>query len=125
MKNRLLKFSLLLFFIFYSSNLFSQDDILKEKSIFWEITPKDGGKPSYLYGTMHVSKKVAFRLPEKFYEAIEASDIVALESDPSKWNEGLESSKELQELFEMYNLNRYGRGMDGNYYENSYGLSPL
>jgi uncharacterized protein YbaP (TraB family) len=42
-------------------------------------------KPSYLYGTMHVSKKVAFRLDDVFYKALNESDCIALESDPRTW----------------------------------------
>ncbi|EDP97082.1 hypothetical protein KAOT1_18003 [Kordia algicida OT-1] len=42
-------------------------------------------KPSYLYGTMHVSKKVAFRLDDVFFKALEEAETVALESDPTTW----------------------------------------
>jgi uncharacterized protein YbaP (TraB family) len=34
---------------------------------------------------MHVSKKVAFRLDDVFYKALNESDCVALESDPTTW----------------------------------------
>jgi uncharacterized protein YbaP (TraB family) len=34
---------------------------------------------------MHVSKKVAFRLDDVFFEALEAAETVALESDPTTW----------------------------------------
>ena len=36
------------------------------QSLLWEITGNGLDKPSYLYGTMHVSKKVAFRLDDVF-----------------------------------------------------------
>ncbi|MFP4844663.1 TraB/GumN family protein [Winogradskyella sp. PE311] len=55
------------------------------QSLLWEITGSDLEKPSYLYGTMHVSKKVAFRLDDVFYKALNTSDCVALESDPTTW----------------------------------------
>lgn len=59
----------------------------KYQSLLWEITGNGLEKPSYLYGTMHVSKKVAFRLDDVFYEALNASETVALESDPTTWPE--------------------------------------
>lgn len=55
------------------------------QSLLWKITGNGLEKPSYLYGTMHVSKKVAFRLDDVFYKALENSDCVALESDPTTW----------------------------------------
>ncbi|WP_452599236.1 TraB/GumN family protein, partial [Pontimicrobium sp. MEBiC01747] len=58
---------------------FSQE---KQKSLLWEISGNGLEKPSYIYGTMHVSKKVAFRLDDVFFEALENSESIALESDP-------------------------------------------
>jgi uncharacterized protein YbaP (TraB family) len=97
-----------------------------EKSVFWEITPKQGGKKSYLYGTMHVSKKVAFRLPNALYEAIKSVDKVGLESNPEYWNEELERSEDLQDLFGLANAGMAG-AMDYNksYYAKLYGLNPV
>lgn len=57
----------------------------KYQSLLWEITGNDLEKPSYLYGTMHVSKKVAFRLDDVFYKALNESECIALESDPITW----------------------------------------
>lgn len=57
----------------------------KYQSLLWEITGNGLEKTSYLYGTMHVSKKVAFRLDDVFYKALNESDCVALESDPITW----------------------------------------
>lgn len=75
------KFACLLFVLF-SIACFSQQ---KYQSLLWEITGNGLEKPSYLYGTMHVSKKVAFRLDDVFYKALNESDCVALESDPTTW----------------------------------------
>ncbi len=57
----------------------------KYQSLLWEITGNGLEKPSYLYGTMHVSKKVAFRLDDVFYKALDESECIALESDPTTW----------------------------------------
>lgn len=59
----------------------------QENSLLWEISGNGLQQPSYLYGTMHVSKKIAFRLDDVFYDALLSSDVVALESDPSTWLE--------------------------------------
>lgn len=56
-----------------------------QNSLLWEISGNGLEKSSYLYGTMHVSSKVAFRLDDVFFEALNKSDYVALESDPSDW----------------------------------------
>ena len=50
----------------------------KYQSLLWEITGNDLEKPSYLYGTMHVSKKVAFRLDDVFYKALNESECIAI-----------------------------------------------
>ena len=51
----------------------------------WKITGNGLSNPSYLYGTMHVSRKVSFHLSDSFFLGIKNSDIIALESDPSTW----------------------------------------
>ncbi|EPR72280.1 hypothetical protein ADIWIN_2780 [Winogradskyella psychrotolerans RS-3] len=72
--------SLLLFL--FTIVAFSQQQY---QSLLWKITGNGLKKPSYLYGTMHVSKKVAFRLDDVFYKALDQSDCIALESDPTTW----------------------------------------
>ena len=57
----------------------------EENSLLWEISGNGLKERSYLYGTMHVSKRIAFRLDDVFYEALDQSDIIALESDPETW----------------------------------------
>ncbi len=59
----------------------------EKNSLLWEISGNGLQKTSYLYGTMHVSKKIAFRLDDVFYEALDKSEKVALESDPASWLE--------------------------------------
>ncbi|MES2772817.1 MAG: TraB/GumN family protein [Bacteroidota bacterium] len=72
------------------SIIFSQPSkgaLKKYTSILWEITGKGTQKPSYLFGTMHVSNKMVFNLGDSFYHAIEAVDNVGLELDPGYWQE--------------------------------------
>ncbi|MCK0155877.1 TraB/GumN family protein [Cellulophaga sp. F20128] len=70
-------------FLILSFSLTAQE----KNSLLWEISGKGLTQSSYLYGTMHVSKKIAFRLDDVFYESLLKSDIIALESDPATWLE--------------------------------------
>jgi uncharacterized protein YbaP (TraB family) len=54
-------------------------------SLLWEISGKGLKKPSYLFGTMHVSSKMVFHLSDSFYHAIRGCDEVALELNPHYW----------------------------------------
>ncbi|MEW4922461.1 TraB/GumN family protein [Algibacter sp. 2305UL17-15] len=96
-----------------TASLFSQD-----KSLLWEISGNGLEKPSYIYGTMHVSSKVAFRLDDVFFEALNKSECVALESDPTQWlkymHEDSGFNDNVDDLF-------YGN----NFYSSLFRLSPL
>ncbi|MBP6623594.1 MAG: TraB/GumN family protein [Chitinophagaceae bacterium] len=121
---RSLLLAIVIIFSFFTSS--AQKPKVFEKSIFWKITPKEGGKPSYLYGTMHVSKKVAFRLPEEFYDAVKSVDFVALESNPENWTEEIEKSGDLKELLTLSSMGLKNNNMYGSsFYEYSYGQKPL
>ncbi|RKN82645.1 TraB/GumN family protein [Ulvibacterium marinum] len=70
-----------------SFSIFPQE----ENSLLWEISGNGLEQSSYLYGTMHVSKRIAFRLDDVFYQALDKSEVVALESDPDTWLEADEN----------------------------------
>jgi uncharacterized protein YbaP (TraB family) len=57
----------------------------KYGSLLWEITGNGLSKPSYLFGTMHISNKMVFHLSDSFYHAIKNVDVVAIELDPEQW----------------------------------------
>ncbi len=57
----------------------------QQNSLLWKITNPNTQKTSYLYGTMHISGRLAFHLGEEFFDAIESTDAVALESNPIIW----------------------------------------
>jgi uncharacterized protein YbaP (TraB family) len=61
------------------------------QGLLWKITGNGLEKPSFLYGTMHVSDKVAFHLSDSFYKAIESVDIVSLEINPETWMQTMTS----------------------------------
>lgn len=76
-----LKPILLLFILFLAgTDLHAQSD-KRQKGLLWQITGNGLKKPSYVYGTMHVSQKIAFHLGDSFYIALSKSDVVALEQD--------------------------------------------
>ena len=99
--------------LFLSGLLSAQDN----NSLLWEISGNGLDKPSYLYGTMHVSKKIAFRLDDVFFEALNKSEIVALESDPDTWLD-----KHIEEGSDGYG---FGYGFDSRgFYMDSFTLTP-
>lgn len=66
---------------------YAQD--IKYQGLLWEITGNGLEKPSYLYGTMHVSRKIAFNLDDIFFESLNKADMVAVESMPDAWVDDL------------------------------------
>lgn len=94
--------------LFSFSVCFSQPTKIPPKnypSLLWEITGKGMNKPSYLFGTMHVSSKMVFNLSDSFYLGIKNADVVALETDMGTW----------QDDFSRYDL-------DGSSYNFDYNL---
>ncbi len=88
--------------------IFSAD--AQTKSLLWQISGNGMSKPSYIYGTMHVSDKIAFHLTDSFFIALKNADIIALESNPETWIEndfGKSSSSNQQN-----NSNYYGEYYD-------------
>lgn len=85
------RFPLFLFACFSFFLLQAQPRIKEKKypSLLWEITGNGTKKPSYLIGTMHVSSKIAFNLPDSFYIAVKNAQVVALETNPETWQEDM------------------------------------
>src|SRR6218665_1417225 len=71
-------------------------------SLLWEISGNGMRKPSYLFGTMHVSSKLAFHLADSFYIGIRNADVVALETNPESWQEDMSK-------YDLGERNEYGR----------------
>ena len=93
----------------------------KYQSLLWEITGNGLQKPSYLYGTMHVSKKLAFHLTEAFFQDLKSTDIVALESNPETWLEELmnDSKGAISNNFYKKYLMKYSR----DFYKDAFGFT--
>src|ERR1700733_11392837 len=83
----LLKVSIIALFLLVTFSAFSQKKQIHKKypSLLWEITGNGLKKPSYLFGTMHVSSKLVFHLSDSFYYALKSVDEVSLELNPDVW----------------------------------------
>lgn len=77
--------TLVLLFLFFTGAVYGQKKAAKYPSLLWEITGNGLTKPSYLFGTMHVSSKMVFHLSDSFYLALKSVDAVALELNPDQW----------------------------------------
>lgn len=93
----------LMLFVLLSGTIYAQTQP-REKALLYRISGNGLQKPSFLYGTMHVSNKLAFHLSDTFFNAIKSVEIVGLETDPSKWFEQMLISKYYQpsNLFDGY-----------------------
>lgn len=90
----------------------------KYQSLLWKISGNGLEKDSYLYGTMHVSSKVAFRLDDVFYSSLLASEVVALESDPTTW---MEHNYEMMDAMSSYDMG-FGYGQK-DFYAQRFGFN--
>jgi len=82
----------------------------KEKSynsLLWEITGNGLQKPSYLFGTMHISNKMVFNLSDSFYMAIRNADVVAIELNPDQWQSELPRMNKQGDIYKYYNAVYY------------------
>ncbi|HVU55606.1 MAG TPA: TraB/GumN family protein, partial [Puia sp.] len=82
----------------------------KYPALLWEITGNGIKRPSYLFGTMHVSSKLVFHLSDSFYQGIRNSEMVALELDPQVWQDQLFRYQKMQT-----NLRFYTQGAPGDF----------
>ena len=82
---------------------FAQKDTQKKyPSVFWEITGNGLKKPSYLFGTMHVSSKLAFHLSDSFYNAIQSVNAVALELNTDTWQRQMVYLDQVKQNYNRY-----------------------
>lgn len=88
----------------------------KNNSLLWEISGNGLENTSYLYGTMHVSNKIAFHLGDSFFLALDKAKKVCLESDPSEWIDYVYGSK-------SKNNHTYSNNNENNFYKNIVDIS--
>lgn len=87
------------------SGMFAAPSFAQKKqypSLLWEITGNGLKKPSYLFGTMHVSSKMVFHLSDSFYQAIRGVDVVALELDPERWQDQMMRLQDIERKITRY-----------------------
>lgn len=102
-------------------SVFAQQKQENYNSLLWEISGNGLTEKSYLYGTMHVSSKIAFQLSDPFFKALENADMIALESNPENW---IENFSDLGLLNQMSRL--MPRGSSGeNYYSPLFSYTEL
>lgn len=87
---------LVVFFLSLIALSVSAQSPKKYQGLLWEVTGNGLKKPSYVYGTMHVSSKVAFHLDDSFFIAIENSDAVALEINADSFMADLMRSERME-----------------------------
>ena len=91
----------------------------KYPGLLWEITGNGLSKPSYLFGTMHVSSKMVFHLSDSFYLALKSVDAVALELNPDIWQAEMVAMNRIKQ-----NYSKFVRAPKGDYItENSFRIS--
>lgn len=106
--------------LFCYSTSFSQAPTYQ--GLFWKITGKGLEKPSYLYGTMHVSDKVAFHLSDSFCKAIESVDVVSLEINSETWMQTMTSEDYVAD--NMGNaFSTRGKNRDAGFYKSIFELA--
>lgn len=103
----LLSLSRKVLFVFILINLFTVSSQEKYQSLLWKIEGNGLSKPSYLYGTMHVSSKIAFNLGDEFFEALSSADAVALETNPEVWLDFYRGEDLMEASKRVYNQRNY------------------
>lgn len=112
-----LRIKLLCILLLFGVTGFSQGN-LKYPTLLWKISGNGIKKEGYLYGTMHVSNRVAYHLSDQFFGALKSADVVGLETNPSEWLNNMELTGELSKASGVGLYNPYG----GNFYKIVFGM---
>ncbi|MBA3665803.1 MAG: TraB/GumN family protein [Bacteroidetes bacterium] len=108
----------LILFLVLPTLIFSQHS-KKYPSLLWKISGKGLKTPSYLYGTMHVSNRVAYHLSEQFFDALKSVDVVGLETNPGEWLQNMEKTGELSQINQFSNPYLYNQ----NFYKSTFSIA--
>jgi len=109
-----------LFLILLQSTSTAQVAVKKYPTLLWKITGKGLKKPSYLYGTMHVSNRVAYHLSEQFFDALKSVDVVGLETNPGEWLQNMDKTGELGQQNQFSNSYNYNKDFYGSTFDISF-----
>ena len=85
------------------------------KTLLWRISGHGLQKPSYLYGTMHLTDKRLFKFGDSVYHAIEQADGLAIEVNPdelaayyiNRLFDQMENGKKLSDLLRDRDFRKY------------------
>jgi len=88
-------------------------------TLLWKISGNSLNKPSYLFGTMHLSDERLFQLGDSLYKAIESSEGFAIEVNPDDMTgyliEGvkkeIKNSRRIQEMLDENKFKRYSEAL--------------
>jgi uncharacterized protein YbaP (TraB family) len=108
---RTVLFVLLCSFVINKATAQSPKPEKKYPSLLWEITGNGLKKPSYLFGTMHVSNKMVFHLSDSFFLSIKKADVVGLELNSETWQTEMNTVEKQKESFYKF----YGSGYNSDY----------
>ncbi len=75
----------------------------KYPSILWEIKKTPKSKPSYLFGTYHVSDKGVFKLSDSLFYALRNVDMVATEVNNNTWQQSNAIKDSMENAYSFYN----------------------
>ncbi len=96
--------------------LFFAQTAKKYPSLLWKISGNGLKNASYLYGTMHVSNRVAYHLSEQFFEALKSVEVVGLETNPGDWLQNMEKTGELLQA------NQFSGYYSADFYKSSFSI---
>jgi uncharacterized protein YbaP (TraB family) len=84
-------------------------------TLLWRITGRNGQRPSYLFGTLHLADERIFTLGDSLFEAIRSTDGFATELDPNQLtmlvvdeiNKQIVDSKNIREMLSDKEYRKY------------------
>ncbi len=115
---------LLTFIVFFSINSFGQQHA---KSLLWKISGNGLTKPSYLFGTMHITNKEVFRFGDSVYHAIDKTDGLAIEVNPEEMAAHMvkefmfkeEKGTRVSDVMEEKEFNKYKKSLSKKFNKNA------
>lgn len=109
-------------FIFILNTQFAngQDSLIhkplgKYQALMWEITGPGLQKPSYLYGALETSQKLAYHLIDSFFTGINSTERIVLEQHPDSVRKALKDPAILKRVYKRSLVTSYSPSYD--YYE--------
>lgn len=111
--------TILLFLLLFISLFTTAQPTGSPKTLLWRISGRGLQKPSYLYGTMHLTDKRLFQFGDSVYHAIEQSEGLAIEVNPdelaayyvNRLFDQVENTKKLDEILKPADFKKYSTSL--------------